>query len=231
MDNMSSRRQFLSVPAALAAGACTAGAAAASQPVREDIEWLDVWLPNTNRHDLPRVLLIGDSITRSYGKQVEAGLAGKAYVGRMTTSKSLGDPVLLDQVALVLKEQSFDVIHFNNGLHGDGYTEAEYQAALPKLIALLRRHAPKAKLLWASSTDVRVKGQLDQVSPKTARIVARNRIAAAIVSAEHIPINDLFPVVSGHPEYHAADGVHFTEGAAQILADRVVSEVGRLLRR
>lgn len=77
--------------------------AAASQTkpvVREDTEWLDVWLPNTNSHDLPRVLLIGDSITRGYGPQVEADLKGKAYVGRMATSKSLGDPALLEEVAL-----------------------------------------------------------------------------------------------------------------------------------
>jgi hypothetical protein len=31
---------------------------------REDIEWLDAWLPHTNDHGLPYVLLIGDSITR-----------------------------------------------------------------------------------------------------------------------------------------------------------------------
>jgi len=36
------------------------------QPLREDIEWLDVWMPNTNEKKLPRVLLVGDSITRAY---------------------------------------------------------------------------------------------------------------------------------------------------------------------
>ena len=33
--------------------------------VREDIEWLDLWLPNTNNHDLPRVLLVGDSVANT----------------------------------------------------------------------------------------------------------------------------------------------------------------------
>src|ERR1035437_6076718 len=108
----------------------SAAAAQTKPAVREDIEWLDVWLPNTNSHDLPRVLLIGDSITRGYGPRVEADLKGKAYVGRMATSKSLGDPALLQQVALVLQEQSFDIIHFNNGLHGKDYTQEEYDAAL-----------------------------------------------------------------------------------------------------
>src|ERR1700744_2027415 len=83
---------------------------------RENIEWLDVWIPDTNATGLPRILLIGDSITREYDPVVEKSLKGKAYVARLATSKSLGDPLLLDQVALVLREQHFDIIHFNNGM-------------------------------------------------------------------------------------------------------------------
>jgi hypothetical protein len=205
-------------------------AAAAQKPaVRENIEWLDVWLPNTNNHDLPRVLLIGDSIARDYGKPVEANLKGKAYVGRMATSKSLGDPALLDQVALVLQEQSFDVIHFNNGMHGNGYTEEEYAAALPALVATLRRYAPNAKLIWASTTDVRRRNHIEEADPKTDRIVQRNRAAAAILQKETIPIDDLFSAVNGHPEYHMPDGVHFNEKGSEILAAQVSASVGKLL--
>jgi hypothetical protein len=87
-----------------------------SQIVREKIEWLDIWIPNTNDHALPRVLLIGDSITRGYGKAVETGLKDKAYAARLATSKSLGDPALLEQIALVLHEHKFDIIHCNNGM-------------------------------------------------------------------------------------------------------------------
>lgn len=206
-----------------------AASAAAKHVVREDIEWLDVWLPNTNDHDLPRILLIGDSITRGYGKQVEANLKGKAYVSRLATSKSLGDPMLLDQVVLVLKEQSFDIIHFNNGLHGDGYTEREYEEALPKLLATLRRYAPRAKLIWASSTDVRRRNRLDEVDPKTERVVERNRAAAEVVSRARIPIDDLFSLVGGHPDYHVQDGVHFNEKGVAVLAAQVSNSLEKLL--
>ncbi len=197
--------------------------------VRENIEWLDVWLPDTNQHDLPRVLLIGDSITRSYTKQVEANLKDKAYVARLATSKSLGDPALLDQVALILKEQSFDTVHFNNGMHGDGYTEEQYGAALPGLLEVLRRLAPHAKLMWASTTDVRVKNNLAQVDPKTDRIVHRNQIAATIMTRRSIPIDDLFSTVKEHGEYHAADGVHFNQQGVDVLAAQVSRELERLL--
>jgi lysophospholipase L1-like esterase len=203
----------------------------AAEVRRENIEWLDVWLPNSNDHDLPRVLLIGDSITRGYGKQVEANLKEGAYVGRLTTSKSLGDPALLDEVAVVLRQIKFDVIHFNNGLHGHAYTEEEYAAAFPDLIATLRRYAPGAKLMWASTTDVRVRNHLEQVDPQTARVLRRNELAAAIAKREKIPVDHLFAAIKNHPEYHAQDGVHFNEKGSEILARQVADEVAKLLPR
>ena len=33
---------------------------------RESIEWCDLWISHANETNLPRVLLIGDSITRAY---------------------------------------------------------------------------------------------------------------------------------------------------------------------
>lgn len=208
---------------------CVCAFAAEKAPVRENIEWLDVWMPNTNDHDLPRVLLIGDSITRGYNKQVETNLKGKAYVARMATSKSLGDPALDDEVALVLKQQAFDIIHVNNGMHGSGYTEDEYAAALPSLLATLRKGAPKAKLIWATTTDVRVKNQLDQADPKSARMVARNRAVQEFCRKQNIPIDDLYAVVDGHPEMHAVDGVHFTEKGSVALAAQVSRSIEALL--
>src|SRR5438309_134160 len=104
--------------ACLAWVACAAGPAGEPRVVREDIEWLDVWVPDANAGGLPRVLLVGDSITRGYGPAVERNLKGKAYVARLATSKSVGDPGLLAEVSLVLGQYRFDLVHFNNGLHG-----------------------------------------------------------------------------------------------------------------
>jgi lysophospholipase L1-like esterase len=202
---------------------------APAQVVRESIEWLDVWIPNTNDHALPRVLLIGDSITRGYGKQVEAGLKDKAYVARLATSKSLGDPALLDQVELVMREHSFDVIHFNNGMHGDGYSEETYAAALPELLSRLKKYAPHARLVFATTTDVRERNSLERVHAKTDRMIRRNQLVAAFAKRENIPVNDLFEVVREHPEWHAADGVHMTEKGYEALAAQVIREVRKLL--
>jgi len=200
-----------------------------AQVVRENIEWLDVWIPNSNDHALPRVLLIGDSITRGYGKQVEANLKDKAYVARLATSKSLGDHALLDQITLILREIPFDIIHFNNGMHGDGYTEEAYAAALPQLLAALRRDASKARLIFCTTTDVRERNSLEKLSPKTDRMVRRNALVAAFAKREAIPVNDLFAVVQNHPEYRAIDGVHFNETGNTALAAQVAAEIRKLL--
>ena len=85
----------------------------AEEPVRERIEWADIWVTDADKIDLPRVLLVGDSITRGYFDGVEKQLAGKAYCARLTTSKCVADPSFLDEVQLLLKQYRFAVIHFN----------------------------------------------------------------------------------------------------------------------
>ncbi|MCX7048946.1 MAG: SGNH/GDSL hydrolase family protein [Candidatus Sumerlaeota bacterium] len=176
---------------------------------REKIEWCDVWIADADATSLPRVLLIGDSITRGYYNQVADNLKGKACVARLATSKSLGDPALLAEVSSVLGQCKFDVVHFNNGLHGWGYSEEEYKKSFPDLISEIRKNAKGAKLIWATTTPMRMRGKLEEVNPQTDRVKARNKIAAEIVASEKIPTDDLFALVENHPEYSSADGVHF----------------------
>src|SRR5712672_3715626 len=121
-------------------------------PAREAIEWCDIWISHANETNLPRVLLIGDSIARDYYPEVEKRLAGKAFVARLTTSRFAADPVLVKEIELVLDQAKFDVIHFNNGMHGWQHSEAEYERALPKFIKIIRAHASKARLVWAATT-------------------------------------------------------------------------------
>jgi lysophospholipase L1-like esterase len=192
---------------------------------REAIEWCNVWIPDASGTKLPRVLLIGDSITGGYGPKVADELKGKASVARLTTSKSIGDPVLLAEVALVLDQCHFDVVHFNNGLHGWGYTEAEYERSFPDLLTTIRKHAPKAKLVWATITPMRQSGKLDVIAEGTKRVEARNKIAERIASTEAIAVNDLYGLVKDHPEYWSQDGVHFNEKGISAQAAQVSQRV------
>ncbi|OWK34600.1 SGNH/GDSL hydrolase family protein [Fimbriiglobus ruber] len=196
---------------------------------RENIEWLDVWVPGNAVTDKPRVLLIGDSITRSYYGAVEERLKGKAVVARLTTSKSVGDPGLLAEVALVLSQTSFDVVHFNNGLHGWGYTEDEYAKAFPDFVAAIRHGAPKAKLIWATTTPVRVADKIDQIESRTESVKVRNKIAAAVVEKDGIPTDDLFTLVVDKPDWYSRDGVHLNAKGTTALGEQVTGQVLKVL--
>jgi hypothetical protein len=201
-----------------------------ADPVREDIEWLNVWLPHTNDTLLPRVLLIGNSITQSYSQGVTDLLKDKAYVGQLTTSKSLGDPALIAEVSLILQQATFNVIHFNNGLHGWGYTEEEYANSFPQLIQTLKEYAPSATLIWASSTPFRSGEGMVGFDPLTERVKERNKIALEAISGHGIAINDLFASAELHPEYYTGgDGVHLNKDGVNALAAQVASVIEQAL--
>ena len=201
----------------------------ADEPIRERIEWADIWVTDANKDDLPRVLLIGDSITRGYFGEVEKHLAGKAYCARLTTSKCVSDPSFTDEVQLLLKHYRFSVIHFNNGLHGWGYTEEQYGDGLAKTVDAIRKQAGEAKLLWATTTPVRFRGDLKKFGERTERVRGRNKLAAEIMKQRDIPTNDLFGLVEQHSDWYATDGTHFNAKGKGAQAKQVAESVAKLL--
>jgi hypothetical protein len=211
-------------------GAQPAGVLPAS---RESIEWCDIWISHANETNLPRVLLIGDSITRDYYPGVEKHLAGNAYVARLATSRFISDPVLLQEIALVLDNTKFDIIHFNNGMHGWQHSEKEYGDAFPGFLAAIKAHAPNAKLIWANTTTLKVSPSLppgDQTQSCDERIAQRNAIALENIKPGGIDVDDLNSLVKGHPEYHS-DNVHFNEQGIALQATQVAAHIEKLLSR
>src|SRR5258708_18003189 len=101
--------------------------------IPEEIEWTWEVRPQLADPKLPNVLLLGDSITRNYFPQVAKDLGGIANVYLLASSTSVGDTRLPRQIAefAALHRVSFAVVHFNNGLHGRGYTQAQFKSSLP----------------------------------------------------------------------------------------------------
>ena len=196
---------------------------------RERIEWCEMHVEDTGRADLPRVLFIGDSISAGYRGPAMDALKGKAYFAWLCTSKALGHPVFFDELKLMLGQYKFDVIHFNVGMHGWDYTEDDYRAAFPKLIALLKEKVPGAKLIWAATTPYRTGApKFDQFDPKNERVKARNQIAAEFSAREGIPVNDLYSLEENHPE-HSKDGVHFQDEAKITQGKQVAKHIADAL--
>ena len=200
-------------------------------PVRESIEWLDVWMPNTNDSALPRILLIGNSITRGYYPEVQRILEGKAYLARLATSKSIGDPGLLKEIELIMGYYKFDIVHFNNGLHGWGYSEEEYGKAFPAFVKKIRQQAPNAVLIWATITPIRTKANVNIFDPRTERVKVRNKIALHFISTQKdIKIDDLWELTVNTPEfYQGGDGTHPNPAGYAAIGQKVAKELSAAL--
>jgi lysophospholipase L1-like esterase len=197
-------------------------------PQRESIEWCDIWFTSAEKADLPRVLLIGDSITRGYYDPVEKSVGNRAYCGRYTTSRSVCDPVFFQELGLVLGQYDYAVIHVNNGLHGWGYTEDEYRAGLLRLLDALEAQAPEAEIIWASTTPVSSEsGMADHQE----RVDARNSIARELMHERGVAIDDLHPLAVAHPDFLGRDGVHFTGEGCKALGAQVATHVAAALAR
>src|ERR1700730_975694 len=150
--------------------------------IPEEIEWTWEVRPQLSDPKLPNVLLLGDSITRSYFPDVTKNLSGIANVYLMASSTSVGDPPLPRQIAefAAMEGVSFAVVHFNNGLHGWGYTETQFKSDFPIFLQAIRALPGHGKLIWASITPVKPEASNGATDPL---IDARNVIAQAFIES------------------------------------------------
>jgi len=197
----------------------------------EEIEWTWEVRPAHVDEKLPNVLLLGDSITRAYFPEVQKGLAGAANVYLMATSASVGDPRLVGQIEEFSAAEgvAFGVVHFNNGMHGWEYSEAEYRAAFPAFLAEIRLIAPKAALIWATTTPVK---QETEPGPTNARVVARNAVADAAIRDSGmkpaIVTDDQYQLMVKHAELYK-DFVHFNDEGAALQGKQAAESIRRVL--
>lgn len=185
---------------------------------REHIEWCDVWIPSANAEDAsPRVLLVGDSITRAYYPSVREQLEGELCCARLTTSACVADPAFHLQMEATLSQYSFSILHFNNGLHGPDYTEEEYRDGYAKALRWIREHMPLAKLILVLSTPLLETSDYDHLNP---RIDERNRMVRELAETYGAAVHDLHALCKGHPEYYS-DAYHFNPEAVELQAQQV----------
>lgn len=168
------------------AGAC--GAAASGAQAKEEAA-------------LPRVLIIGDSISLGYTRTVVDSLRGKAIV-KHAPGNNAGTTKGMESLKSWLGEGKWDVIHFNWGLHdlkrarsrsADGPKYAyqadikQYEKNLRVMVPMLK--AAGARLIFATTTPFPAgvgKGRLPED-------VAKYNAAALKIMKEHkIAIDDLY---------------------------------------
>ncbi len=182
---------------------------------------------------LPRVLLIGDSISMGYTLPVRKLLEGKANVHRIPTN---GGPTK-NGVASITKwlgAGKWDVIHFNWGIHDlkympDGKRQvepADYEANLRSLVATMK--ATGAKLIWATTTPIPV-GELNPPR-KFGQVKEYNEIAARVMAENGVAIDDLNAHIT--PKLATLQNphdVHYSAAGSEYLAQQVAAEITKAL--
>ncbi|MEZ5384035.1 MAG: SGNH/GDSL hydrolase family protein [Prosthecobacter sp.] len=191
---------------------------------------------------LPRVLLIGDSISIGYTLNVRELLKGKANVHRIPTN---GGPTTngLQHLKEWLGDSKWDVIHFNWGLHDLKYISdksqgladpkaadahqqvllADYEKNLTELVKTMQDTG--AKLIWCSTTPVpegaggRVKG--DELK--------YNEAAARVMKAAGVPTDDLHAHAAAKPDAQLPANVHYTPEGSRYLAEKVSAVITEYL--
>jgi lysophospholipase L1-like esterase len=215
----------------------------------------DPFAPVEDVAGLPRVLLIGDSISQGYTVPVQKLLQGKANVHRIPQNGG-STKVGLGKIEEWLRERSpigqaspsqppaqWDVIHFNWGLHDlmfnpDSQRDpaqyekdqlALYEKNLRALVATLKQTG--AKLIWASSTPVPEEMNSPRSpSHRSAMVKAYNDVAAKVMAENGVQTDDLnayvTPVIARMQKPH---DVHFGTEGSDLLAKKVAEVIAAAL--
>ena len=175
---------------------------------------------------LPRVLLIGDSISMGYTVPTRELLKGVANVHRIPTNGSSSDVGLkkLDEwLATDGAGKKWDVIHFNWGLHDlkhwkDGKLDLagpqvnpvdQYEKNLREIVTLLKKTG--AKLIFSTTTPV-PEGSGGRVAKDE---IAYNEAAARVMKDEGVAIDDLHALAESRlAEIQLPKNVHFSNHLA-----------------
>jgi|GEM_PF-171864 len=170
---------------------------------------------------LPRVLLIGDSISRGYTLPVRAALAGKVNVHR--APENCGPSANgVKKLPVYLGDGKWDVIHFNFGIHDRNTDAAVYAANLEQIITQLEKTG--AKLIWARTTPVLTPTNAEAYTPELCAQV--NQIADGVMQRHHIPEDDLCSLIEPRlAELQIPNNVHFKEEGYKLLAGQIAAQI------
>jgi len=198
---------------------------------------------------LPRVLVVGDSISMNYHEAAKSALAGKANYYRVEGNGGPSDRGV-SAMELWLGDYTqqglhWDVIQFNHGLHdlkqaydaktdswGDHQVSLEdYKMNLEKEIAIMRKTG--ATLIWCTTTPVPNNSRGPYARRKGEAAVFNKAAMEVINKHPDIFINDLHKTITeskAMDEWRKGSDVHFWSSELQaVLGNAVADAVTRAL--
>ena len=196
----------------------------------ERIEWDDIWRENAPEQNSKRILLIGDSIFHQSREKLNASFNGEINVDLLATSKSVADsayPILIDYMAA--QYDRYDVVIFNNGLHGFYLDNDGYEENYRKLVKHIIEKLSKSKVLVSLSSTVRNPENINEFLPKNDVCIARNSIARKIAQENNIEYIDTYSLVCDRPDLISADGIHLNETGVEMLVEMFSNKIRSLI--
>ena len=185
----------------------------------ETYDWDSTWICHTEREEARRVLYIGDSISCAL-RTVLTPLSGEEMLfDGFGTSKAVDNPLFCPMLRLFMQEEKRrDLILFNNGLHGFHLEDTEaYAAAYENTVREILSMAPSTPLILVLST---------YTSTEPERVPLRNEAVRKIAKRLALPVLDLYTTSLEHQELLSEDGVHFTPEGYEVLARKILSDLG-----
>ena len=194
---------------------------------KEAIEWLRIWCADTE-NALPRVALIGDSITENSNEVVKRELEGIAKVDYLATSYAITSPAYTAMVEAFVADSDYALICFNYGLHGQSVPIEEYEAAYRRL---LTKFTACAKVVVSLTTVVHDKNDLTREKEECAvRVRKRNECAVSLAKEFGLVVDDAFTLsleLGGDGKQE--DGVHFNGAGKEALGISKARAIKRAL--
>jgi lysophospholipase L1-like esterase len=193
--------------------------------------------PITDEPGLPRVLLIGDSISIGYTVPARDAMKGKANVHRILVNGS-NTVTGLANIDAWLGTGKWDVIHFNWGLHDlkhykDGKMDptgpilvpvVDYEKNLRDLVVRLKKTG--AKLIFATTTPVP-----EKANGRDAGLELKYKEAAVrVMNDTGVKVNDLHALCMPNlAEWQRPRDVHFKAEGYKKLGEKVAAEIATAL--
>lgn len=194
---------------------------------KENIEWLRLWCEDTNDAALPRVALIGDSITEGYFRLVQKEMKGIALVDYLATSYSIDSAAYREMVKAFVADSNYAAVHYNYGLHAYGLDDETYESRCREMLTFI---SSRAKTAVGLSTTVLTEDLQTENREWKDKVATRNNRLEKIAAELGLPVNDLYSISQNlKGENRTADGVHFVEEGSLALAESVVASLKKLL--
>jgi hypothetical protein len=191
---------------------------------------------------LPRILVVGDSISMGYRATITEHFKGRAYVdywvggGWIDQNSVRGENSPVKRAWRgVLSNGPYDVVTWNAmTLHmwtpekPERCPEATYPGNMAEVVQFLKQAAPNTKFIWVRCTPytTSAEGKPSRIdSKKTERVIRFNTLTDEIMAKYGIPEVDLYGLCEQNLRHAEKDGIHWQPAASRLMGERVVEAI------